>query len=285
MLTTFRHVSGEQLKDEKKSAHKICLLRRIIIAIYFELIKDRHTRRQWVPFLALSVMANMLPIANLDGASARFLQPVEKAFFWSAHLPVHEDKQLVSRCLSGSEADWNVLHQRIYSHVYFITHWKKWHFTHEEAEELMQDVFMGMVTALKAFNFDCSLETYASHIARRRCITELRKKTAAKRDNQQEAISIQAVDEDKRPLINLEDKRPSLEERLITAETGAHLQAMLNSLGERCREIIRLKYYDNRSYDEIVVILQAPLGTVASRLKRCLLELRRLIEKSGGDLL
>jgi len=268
-----------------EAVRKTDIFCRIIIAFYFKLIKDKLVRQLAGLLLMLFLFITLLAVSNQGKAPGSLLDPAVKTIHRGMHLSVHDDKKLVSQCLAGSESAWNAVHQRIYRNVHFITHWKKWHFTHEEAEELKQDVFMSLITSLKAFNFDCSLETYASHIARKRCITELRKKTAAKRETEQDLISIYGTDEDKRPLVILEDKQSSFEDKLIAAETGAQLQSLLDRLGERCRAIIRLKYYENRSYDEIGEILRAPLGTVASRLKRCLLELRSLIDKNRGDLL
>jgi RNA polymerase sigma-70 factor (ECF subfamily) len=260
---------------------------RIIIAIYFEMIKDSRIKKSGGLCLGIFLMAWVSGVAcsNLCSALGKAPGPAVTTSDGGVHLSVQDDKKLVSQCLAGSESAWAGLYQRIYKQVYFITHWKKWNFSFEEAEELKQDVFMGLVTSLKAFKFDCSLETYAANIARKRCITELRKITAAKRESGQESVSIYETDEDDRPRVILEDKQSSFADKLVAAEQREQLQAVVNMIGERCREIIRLKYYENRSYEEIVAILRVPLGTVASRLKRCLLELRSLIEKSKGDLL
>lgn len=266
---------------------KTNLFCKIIIAIYFKMIKDNKIKKSYCLCFGAFFMAWISGVAcsNLCNALGNVPGPTVATIDGGVHLSVQDDKRLVSQCLAGSESAWTVLYQRIYRHVYFITHWKKWHFSFEEAEELKQDVFMSLVTSLKAFKFDCSLETYAANIARKRCITELRKITAAKRESAQESISIYETDEDNRPRVILEDKQSSFADRLVAAEKREQLQAVLNMIGERCREIIRLKYYENRSYDEIVLILSLPLGTVASRLKRCLLDLRSLIEKNKGDLL
>jgi RNA polymerase sigma-70 factor (ECF subfamily) len=67
-----------------------------------------------------------------------------------------------------------------------------------------------------------------------------------------------------------------------SAETGQMLQQALDGLDEKCRTIIQLKYYDDYSYEDIAALSNIPLGTVASRLKRCLLELKKLCEKQSG---
>jgi RNA polymerase sigma-70 factor (ECF subfamily) len=205
-------------------------------------------------------------------------------FFEEDVLSLREDKELVSQCLSGSEEAWLQLYRRTYNTIQFVTHWKKWHFSNEEAEEIMQDVFMSLITSLRTFNFGCSMETFASNIAKNRCISEIRRITAAKREGDKDSISIYDTDEEGVPRVTLEDTQSSFEDTLQKDETRILLESALNSIGEKCREIINLKYYENRSYDEIVSLLNIPMGTMASRLKRCLLELRRICEKHKGDL-
>ena len=82
-------------------------------------------------------------------------------------------------------------------------------------------------------------------------------------------------------------RQSQINQVIVTGEqAGALVQSALASMGAPCREIITLKYYENRSYEEIVSHLKLPMGTVASRLKRCLLELqKKLARVNGGEAL
>ncbi len=200
-------------------------------------------------------------------------------------MAVQDDKELVTQCLTGSEEAWSILYKRTYNTIRFVAHWKKWNFDFEDAEEIIQEVFTGLVTSLKSFKFDCSLETFASNIAKNKCVSEIRKITAQKREGEKNCLSIDAADEDGSPRLVLEDTHSSFYDHLECTETRELLTSALDNIGTKCREIIKLKYFDNFSYDKIVSTLNIPMGTVASRLKRCLLELRNLCEQNKGDLL
>lgn len=191
----------------------------------------------------------------------------------------HKDKELIQQCLSGSEDAWSQLYRRIYMPVHFITHWKKWNFSHDDAQEIMQEVFMNMITAIRTFNFECSIETFASNIAKNKCISEIRRICAQKREGEQNCMSLYDPDKEGTMRTALEDRRSSFLEQVETAEAYSALESGLQRLNERCRSIIRLKYYEDRSYEDICFLLSLPMGTVASRLKRCLEELSDLCEK------
>jgi RNA polymerase sigma-70 factor (ECF subfamily) len=196
---------------------------------------------------------------------------------------IQQDKELVARCLSGNQEAWSHLYRRLYRTANFITHWNKWGFSQDQAEEIMQETFTGLITSLKAFKFDCSLETFVSNIAERKCISELRRITALKREAERNPISMHATNDEGELKMVLEDNKPSSVDELQRSEVAEVLKAALISIGDKCRRILQLKYYENFSYDDIAGLLNIPRGTVASRLKRCLLELRDLYTKLGGE--
>ena len=80
----------------------------------------------------------------------------------------------------------------------------------------------------------------------------------------------------------LADPKSSFSAVLEGSETSQMMKSALDELDEQCRTIVRLKYYDDYSYEDIAALSNLPLGTVASRLKRCLLELKRICKKHSG---
>jgi RNA polymerase sigma factor (sigma-70 family) len=198
---------------------------------------------------------------------------------------LQDDRLIISRCLSGEQDAWSDLYRRLYKPVHFITHWHKWNFTPEQAEEVMQEVFLSLVSSLKTFNFDCALETFAANIAKNRCISEIRRVSALKRDGDKDCLSADALDADGNHVVVLADSSTPLSKHLDRGDISSMMQTALDSIDEKCRTIIRLKYYDDYSYEDIAALSNLPLGTVASRLKRCLLELRKLcLKHTGGNL-
>jgi len=194
-----------------------------------------------------------------------------------------KDNELVSQCLSSNQEAWSQLYRRLYRTVNFITHWNKWGFSLDKAEEIMQDTFTGLITSLREFKFDCSLETYVANIAERNCIAELRRICALKRDAERNCISMDATDDEGVLKRVLADSKPSSLDDIQKSETVELLKEALNCLGDKCRIILYFKYYENYSYEDIAGRLNIPRNTVASRLKRCLLELRDLYTQHSGE--
>ena len=86
-------------------------------------------------------------------------------------------------------------------------------------------------------------------------------------------------------IVALADSSTPLTKQIDRDDIETMMQAALDAIDEKCRTIIRLKYYDDYSYEDIAALSNLPLGTVASRLKRCLLELRKLcLKHTGGNL-
>ncbi len=193
---------------------------------------------------------------------------------------IDNDRELVRHCLAGNQDAWVLLYNRTCGTIYYITHWKTWGFSNQEAEEVMQEVLASLVVSLKTFKFDCSLETFASNIAKNKCISHIRKQSAGKRSGEKNVVSLH--DESQAAELALEDKRSSFSSLLENIETIKMVRVSLNAISERCRMLIRLRYYQDQSYEEIAKALQLPMGTVASRLKRCLLKLRTLCEQQKG---
>jgi RNA polymerase sigma-70 factor (ECF subfamily) len=220
---------------------------------------------------------------------AVFSQPaIRRSAFYAPYLledwelSIQDDQKLISCCLSNDEVAWSSLYRRLYKTVHFITHWHKWNFSPDQADEIMQDVFLGIVSSLKTFQFECSLETFASNIAKNKCISEIRRISALKREGAAESLSADEMDADGEARLVLADPKSSFSAVLESTETIHMMKSALDELDEQCRTIVRLKYYDDYSYEDIAALSQIPLGTVASRLKRCLLELKQICKKYSG---
>lgn len=188
-----------------------------------------------------------------------------------------DERDLVARCNRGEEAAWASLYQNYRERVYRITHWRRWRFPAEEADEVMQEVFLALVSSLRSFDFRASLETYISHVATNKCISALRKRVAARAGGQIGHLPLEEVEG------FLGDDRDPPDQRLLQREQQEILQQGLRRLGQACRSILRFRFVEALSYQEIAKLLDIQEGTVASRLSRCLTELREVCEGLSGS--
>ncbi|MBQ8703891.1 MAG: sigma-70 family RNA polymerase sigma factor [Bacteroidales bacterium] len=78
--------------------------------------------------------------------------------------------------------------------------------------------------------------------------------------------------------------QPNPEEALIRMQRDETLKAIVDGLKEPYRQIVRLRYYDDLSYEEIASKLGIPLGTVKIRLMRAKELLAAIVKKKGVEL-
>ena len=187
------------------------------------------------------------------------------------------DQELVYQCLRGCQSSWQQLYVRVERTVSYILRWRQWGFSPQQMEEIGQEVLNSLISSLESFDFKCSLETFASTITKNKCISEIRRQTAAKRAGERFAVSLHEYGCIATPADNNERK-------LVHAEDRRQLALALRQLGEKCRTILRMKYYDEYSYKQIGETLNIPAGTVSSRLKRCLLKLKKSCEDCMEDM-
>jgi RNA polymerase sigma-70 factor (ECF subfamily) len=79
--------------------------------------------------------------------------------------------------------------------------------------------------------------------------------------------------------VELIEDRGDLElERL---ELALDVHAALASLPEHCQEILDRFFAREESYQDIATALDLPMGTIASRISRCLRKLREQLSDTG----
>ena len=75
---------------------------------------------------------------------------------------------------------------------------------------------------------------------------------------------------------------PTPEERMITDQSRARLESLLERMSPRYRKLIELRFFKEYSYEEIAAELQLPMGTVKTQIHRAREQLCRYITESGS---
>lgn len=78
--------------------------------------------------------------------------------------------------------------------------------------------------------------------------------------------------------------QPNPEEALIRMQRDETLKAVVDQLKEPYRQIIRLRYYEDLSYEEIAARLGIPLGTVKVRLSRAKDLLTAIVKRNKAEI-
>ena len=133
-----------------------------------------------------------------------------------------------------------------------------------EAEDALQEVFLSVHRALGTFDPSrAAFSTWLYRITVNHCLNRRRKKSM--------------------PLFSLGEVSaydPSPEGQIMTDQA---LEQALNSLSDKLRSVVVLRYYADLPYAEIGEILDVPLGTVKSRLSQALDTMRHTLDTSSEE--
>lgn len=134
----------------------------------------------------------------------------------------------------------------------------------DDAEDLTIEAFSKAFKNLHKFKKDYTFSTWLFRIATNNAIDFIRKKrlktmslnTSFKDDNG-EAVTI-----------DVEDKNLNPQEETIKSQKILLVRMFVNKLPAKYQRLVKLRYFDELSYDEIAKELEAPLGTVKAQLHR-----------------
>ena len=137
-----------------------------------------------------------------------------------------------------------------------------------EWPDLHQEVLTRLLEALRHGRFDPSLEfrIYAQSVARYTMLENVRRKLRRQRDSEAEWANPE-------PTMSGED--PIL--------TRHAVDRILTQVQADCRRLFRIIFFDQKSYAEAARDLGVPVGTVKSRLSRCLEKARKLAVGEPND--
>ena len=96
------------------------------------------------------------------------------------------------------------------------------------------------------------------------------------------AMSVRGDDDAFEYPLPSEDANP--EEALIATQRGELLREVVGQLKPRYRTIVRMRYFEELSYDEIAERLKLPLGTVKIQLRRARMLLAQILQSHKYNL-
>ena len=84
------------------------------------------------------------------------------------------------------------------------------------------------------------------------------------------------TDEKGQDLEIADEKQTDILDKIILSFENRKVLSIINSMGEKCREILWLRSF-SKTYEEIAEEINIPIGTVMSRLANCRIELKGLM--------
>ena len=170
------------------------------------------------------------------------------------------DEQLISGMAASDEQALVELHRRYAPYLTAMV--RKMLSDPDEVHQCIQDAFVKAWNG--AANFDgskASAKTWLVTIAHRTALNKLR-------GTKLETIPLEVWDVPQTPSNHL---------------TRITIQDAVGKLEPAEKELIEFAFYKGYSHKQIAELLDKPLGTVKSRLRKALNQLRDLLENEGGD--
>ncbi len=184
------------------------------------------------------------------------------------------DEEVVKSVLEGNIDDFALIVER-YEKKLARYIWRLSGVGRADIEDILQDIFIKVYKNLNSFDTDLSFSSWIYRLTRNEVISGYRRKMA-------------------RAEGYLNDVKPEVLENLISGnKTDAsvaskllrrHLCEALEAVPERYKEVLILRYFEDRNYEEISEILRLPVGTVSTLLHRAKKKLRgKLNEITNGE--
>lgn len=142
--------------------------------------------------------------------------------------------------------------------------------TKEDAEDLLQDVFLSAYKNLNDFDQDLKFSSWVYRISHNKVISHFRKITARPKTTTYEGDS---------QLLNILASEEDIAKSLEKKHTAEDVRKTLDKLDERYREVLVLKFLEEKDYKEISDILEKPMGTVATLISRAKKQFKETVDQ------
>lgn len=131
----------------------------------------------------------------------------------------------------------------------------------ESIEDVLQEVFVKVYKNLNNFDEKLSFSSWIYRISHNEAVNYLRK-------HKNKEISLENDDENVTSLIEILSDGTDIVEDIKKDETKKHVWKTLMKLHPKYREILILKFIEDKEYKEISDILRKPMGTIATLINR-----------------
>ena len=178
------------------------------------------------------------------------------------------DTRLVRECLNGSEAAWSALIDKYKNLIFSIP--IKYGFSPDDATDVFQAVCLELLSELPKLRKPKALPKWIMQVTAHKCFHHKRQlqRTEA-RDADDESV---------------EPSTPARAEGILRqAEEEQALRQAMSDLPPRCRELIRMLFFEEpaRPYQQLAAELGLSTGSIGFIRQRCLERLRKRLTEAG----
>lgn len=183
-----------------------------------------------------------------------------------------------------NKSDEDLVRLVIYDQNYFLYLMKRYEFKisryirrisnlrDEEIEDVLQDIFIKVYKNINDFDSSLKFSSWIYRIAHNQVVSNFRKTM----------VRPQMVwDKDERILNNIASEL-NADEGIGSKQLQEEINNVLDKLSKKYREVLVLKFLEEKSYKEISDILKKPMGTVATLINRAKKQFLIIFEESNN---
>lgn len=178
-------------------------------------------------------------------------------------MAARDERKLVQRIQAGDRQAFEELLDAYETRVYRLA----LRFTGNiaEAEDLTQEIFLGVYRGLAKFRGDSTLGTWVYRVAMNHCLEYRRKR------------KLESIPLDEELTLISSDWREDPAKAADKRELSERVEAAIQCLSPQHRDVIVLHELQGLTYQEVATMLDVPVGTVKSRLSNAFRRLRDLL--------
>lgn len=179
------------------------------------------------------------------------------------------DSELVSYILKKHQENYheiiNRYQKKLFSYLYRLVRNK------EEVEDILQNVFVKVFKNLDSFDPAKKFSPWIYRIAHNEAVNFL------KRRSKKQFISWEDMANENKSEARSEEKSPF--DEWISKESGREVRKAMKALPAKYKEILEMRYFQEKSYQEISRAIRKPVNTVGTLLSRSKKKLLGIIGK------
>ncbi len=143
--------------------------------------------------------------------------------------------------------------------------------TQEEAEDILQEVFIKVYLYINDFDKNLKFSSWIYRITHNLVIDKVRK----------EKFIVKINSEDKNKIIEKIKDDFNIEKEIDNTLLKQNIDKIFSEMDKKYKDILELKYLEDKDYNEISDILSKPIGTVGTLINRAKKQFRQIAKNKN----
>lgn len=178
------------------------------------------------------------------------------------------DLDLVEQYRQGREAAFNEIVLRYQEKIYWVV--RRFLTDHDDADDVVQDVFIKASRNLRDFRGDSSLYTWLYRIAVNLSLNAIRNKRVAEFFRLEDVGDI------------ADHGSPGTDQAVDEEEQRRLIESAVRTLPPKQRTVFVLRYYEEMSYEDIAKVMQTSVGGLKANYFHAVRKVAAFVRKQHG---